>query len=66
MNLLVTINNAYVPYTAAMLRSLADSNSDLSLNVYIVCPDITEENKMKLSKQFSNESGGGRICRNQR
>lgn len=58
MNILITISNSYVPYAAVLLQSLVDSNPDLTFDAYIVCPDITEENKLKLSRGFvvGNES----------
>lgn len=56
MNILITISNSYVPYAAVLLQSLSDKNPGLSFDVYIICPDISEENKNKLQNQFINEN----------
>lgn len=56
MNILITISNSYVPYAAVLLQSMYDNNPGLSFDVYIICPDISEENKNKLQDQFINEN----------
>lgn len=64
MNILITISDSYVPYAAAMLQSLKDTNKGLSFCIYIVCLDITEDNKRKLEKSFKlidDDAGAGNI-----
>lgn len=56
MNILLAISDSYVPYTAAMLQSMADSNPELSLDIYIISPDISKENKDKLEKSFNSKT----------
>lgn len=56
MNVLITISNSYVPYTAVLLRSMNDANPDLTFDVYIICPDITDDSKVKLRIECQ---GGG-------
>ena len=53
MNILITISDSYTPYAGAMLQSMADNNHDLPLDIYVVAPDITDENRDKLSRQFA-------------
>lgn len=55
MNILITISDSYVPYAGVMLQSLADSNPELTFDVYIICPDISQTSKKMLDEQFKNE-----------
>lgn len=57
MNILITISDSYVPYAAVTLQSLVDSNPTTPFDIYIICPDITENNKQTLRKQFSSRGG---------
>ena len=56
MNLLLTISDSYVGYTAVMLQTLAESNVGMNFDVWVVCPDITDANKQKLQRQFAEGS----------
>lgn len=58
MNILITTSNSYIPYAAVLLQSLSEKNADMIFDVYIVCPDITEDNKLKLHRQFTRKSQG--------
>lgn len=55
MDILLTITNSYIPYTAAMLQSLRDTNKGMSFCIYIICLDITEDNKRNLEKSFKRD-----------
>ncbi|MBQ7947866.1 MAG: hypothetical protein IJ277_06850 [Bacteroidaceae bacterium] len=54
MNILITISDSYVPYAAAMLQTMADTNRELSLDIYIMSPDLKEQNKSKLVRSFEH------------
>ena len=43
MNILVTINNKYVPYLISMLRSLIYYNHNQDINLFIISQDVTED-----------------------
>ena len=49
MNFLFTITDSYAPFCGVTMQSIVDNNPDLELNFYIVCPDISEVNKRRLS-----------------
>lgn len=54
MNFLFTITDSYAPFCGVTMQSIIENNQDKELNFYIVCPDISDINKMRL--------GGESIC----
>lgn len=51
MNLLFTVNDAYVPWLSVLLTSLFASNSQSKFNIYVISIDITPESEDILEHQ---------------
>lgn len=48
MNFLFTITDSYAPFCGVTMQSIIENNQDKELNFYILCPDISDINKMRL------------------
>ena len=55
MNILLSVNNKYVPYTGVLLQSLKDYNPGMPITVYILSLDITSSSKQKLQSVFTDK-----------
>ncbi len=53
MNIFMTVSDSYMPYCGIALKSALENNSDIDIDAYIVCPDLTSENKVKMERTFS-------------
>ena len=57
MNILFTLNNAFVPQVATCMCSIFENNKSMDeINIYLLNTDISEANKSKL-QEFTNLYG---------
>lgn len=54
MNILVTLNSAYIPPLCTMLRSLAVSNSNEAFNIYVAYSALTDDDFKKIEYALSD------------
>ena len=51
MNILFTLNNAFVPQVATCMCSIFENNKSMDeINIYLLNTDISEANKAKLQE----------------
>ena len=49
MNILFTLNNAFVPQVATCMCSIFENNKSIDeINIYLIASNISDENKQKL------------------
>lgn len=53
MNLLFTVNDAYVPWLSVLLTSLFANNPGTHFDIYVLCLDLSDANRNILEKQLS-------------
>lgn len=65
LNIMLTVTDSYIPYAAVTIQSIKDSNKDILIDVYVICLDVSAENKKKLLSQFDHskvvKKGGVRV-----
>lgn len=55
MNIMISINRAYIEYACIMLMSLKQHHKDILLSVYILHSELTEEDFLKMDEVIGSE-----------
>lgn len=55
MNILLTLNNKYLPQMTSLIRSI-EANNDCDLNIYIISNDLTSKSIEPFAKYFSKRT----------
>lgn len=55
MNIMISINRAYIEYACIMLMSLKQHHKDILLSVYILHSELTEEDFVKMDEVIGSE-----------